>query len=112
LHRLFTLQWQDSPRMEINFPHRDRHRLSPLSDQPIDFAALVATLVAAQAVSTTARAEEVAAQPPSNPGQAHDALLRIFAPRRSERRTSIAVLAGSFHRATARALASIPRQPE
>ena len=41
MHRLFTLRWQDSAGMEINFPHRDRNRLAPLTGQPIDFAALV-----------------------------------------------------------------------
>ncbi len=98
--------------MEINFPHRERHRLAPLRGQPIDFASLVATLVAAQAVSTTARAEGVAGQPQTPDDRSNTALLRIFAPRRSERRASIAVLAGSFHRATARALASTTNQPE
>jgi hypothetical protein len=98
--------------MEINFPHRERHRLAPRRDQPIDFASLVATLVAAQAVSTTARAEGVASQPCPTDDRTNAALLRIFAPRRSERRAGIAVLAGSFHRATARALASTTDQPE
>jgi hypothetical protein len=98
--------------MEINFPHRDRNRLIPLRGQPIDFAALVAGLVAAQAVSTTARAEEVAAQPRSSDIRSHAALLGVFAPRRSERRSGLAVLAGSFHLATARVLASTPEQPE
>jgi hypothetical protein len=98
--------------MEINFPHRDRNRLTPLTGQPVDFAALVAGLVAAQAISTTARAEEVAGQPRSTDDRSHAALLRIFAPRRSERRAGLAVLAGSFHLATARALASTPEQPE
>ena len=98
--------------MEINFPHRDRNRLAPLTGQPIDFAALVATLVAAQAVSTTARAEGVASKPCSGDDRSNAALLRIFAPRRSERRAGVAVLAGSFHRATARVLASTPEQPE
>ena len=98
--------------MEINFPHRDRNRLTPLTGQPIDFAALVAGLVAAQAISTTARAEEVAGQPRSTDDSSHAALLRIFAPRRSERRAGFAVLAGSFHLATAQALASTPQQPE
>ncbi len=98
--------------MEINFPHRDRNRLAPPAGQPIDFSALVATLVAAQAVSMTARAEEVAARPPSTAGKSHAALLGIFAPRRSERRAGLAVLAGSFHLATARVLASTSEQPE
>ena len=98
--------------MEINFPHRGRNRLVAQAGQPIDFAALVATLVAAQAVSTTARAEGVAGQPCSADDRSNAALLRIFAPRRSERRAGIAVLAGSFHRATARVLASTPEQPE
>jgi hypothetical protein len=98
--------------MDLNFPHRSRSRLTPLTGQPIDFAALVATLVAAQAVSTTARAEGVAGQPRSTDDSSHSALLRVFAPRRSERRASIAVLAGSFHLATARVLASTPDQPE
>jgi hypothetical protein len=99
--------------MDINFPHRARRRLAqPLAGQPIDFAALVAGLVAAQAVSTTARAEEVAGQPRSTDARSHAALLRIFAPRRSERRAGLSVLAGSFHLATARALASTSEQPE
>jgi hypothetical protein len=98
--------------MEINFPHRDRNRLAPLAGRSIDFAALVATLVAAQAVSTTARAEGVAARPRVTDDRAHAALLRIFAPRRSERRASVAALAGSFHRATARVLTSTIEQPE
>jgi hypothetical protein len=99
--------------MDVNFPHRAGRRLArPLAGQPIDFAALVAGLVAAQAVSTTARAEEVAGRPRPPDDRTHAALLRIFAPRRSERRTSLGVLAGSFHRATARALASTTEQPE
>ncbi len=98
--------------MEINFPHRERRRLTPLQGQSIDFAALVASLVAAQAVSTTARAEDFAGQPRSNDDITHAALLRIFAPRRSERRAGVGALAGSFHRATARALASTTEQPE
>jgi hypothetical protein len=99
--------------MDHNFPHRARGRLAqPLAGQPIDFAVLVAGLVAAQAVSTTARAEEVAGQPRAIDNRSHAALLRIFAPRRSERRAGLAVLAGSFHLATARVLASIPEQPE
>ena len=98
--------------MELNFPHRDRTRLTPLTGQPIDFAALVATLVAAQAISTTARAEGFAGRPRATDDGSHAALLRVFAPRRSERRASIATLAGSFHLATARALASITEQPE
>ncbi len=98
--------------MKINFPHRDRNRLAPLAAQPIDFAALVATLVAAQAVSTTARAEGFAGLPRSTEDGSHSALLRIFAPRRSERRAGVAVLAGSFHLATARVLASTSEQPE
>ena len=98
--------------MDLNFPHREPNRLTPLAGQPIDFASLVATLVAAQAVSTTARAEGLAVQPRSTEDRSHAALLRIFAPRRSERRASLTVLAGSFHRATARVLASTPDQPE
>jgi hypothetical protein len=98
--------------MDVNFPHRDRARLAPLAGQPVDFAALVATLVATQAVSTTARAEGFASQLRSHDEQAHAALLRIFAPRRSERRASVAALAGSFHLATARVLASTTEQPE
>ena len=98
--------------MEHNFPHRDRKRLTRLTGQPIDFAALVATLVATQAVSTTARAEGVASQLRSPDDRSHAALLRVFAPRRSERRASVAVLAGSFHLATARVLASTSDQPE
>jgi hypothetical protein len=86
--------------------------MTPLAGQPIDFAALVASLVAAQAVSTTARAEGFAGQPRATDDQSHAALLRIFAPRRSERRVAVTVLAGSFHRATARALASTVEQPE
>jgi hypothetical protein len=99
--------------MEINFPHRDPRRLAqPLAGQPIDFGALVAGLVAAQAISATARAEEVAGQPRSIDNGSHAALVRIFAPRRSERRIGLAVLAGSFHLATAQALASTSEQPE
>ena len=98
--------------MELNFPHRDRTRLTPLAGQSIDFSALVAGLVAAQATSTTARAEEIASRPRPNAHKAHAALLGIFAPRRSERRTGVAMLAGSFHLATARVLASTPEQPE
>ena len=112
MHQLFTLSWQDSGQMDLNFPHRNRTRLTPLASQPVDFAALVASLVAAQAVSTTARAEEFAGKPRSSDDRSHAALLRVFAPRRSERRASIAGLAGSFHLATARVLASIPEQPE
>src|SRR5260221_14236878 len=98
--------------MEINFPHADsRRRAQPLAGRPIDFAALVAGLVAAQAVSTTARAEEVAGRPRSTDNRSHAALLRIFAPRRSERRSGLAVLAGSVHFAAARALASTHGQP-
>ena len=97
--------------MDLNFPHRGRNRLVRQGGQPIDYAALVASLVAAQAVSTTARAEEVAGRP-RHDDRSHAALLRIFAPRRSERRSSVAVLAGSFHLATARALASTTEQPE
>ena len=99
--------------MEINFPHADsRRRAQPLAGRPIDFAALVAGLVAAQAVSTTARAEEVAARPRAADNKSHAALLRIFAPRRNERRGGHAALAGSFHLATARAIASTTEKPE
>lgn len=98
--------------MDLNFPHRDRDRLTALSGQPIDFAALVATLVATQAVSTTARAEGFANRLRTTDDRSHAALLRIFAPRRAERRASVAMLAGSFHRATAEVLASTPEQPE
>ena len=95
--------------MDINFPHSDRKRqVRSAAGQPIDFAALVAGLVATQAVSTTARAEEVAARPRSTDDIAHAALLRIFAPRRSGH----AALAGSFHLATARAIASTNGKPE
>src|SRR5262245_16323627 len=98
--------------MELNFPHRARTRLTPLAGQPIDFPALVAGLVAAQAISTTARAEELASRPLPNLDRTHAALVGIFAPRRSERRPSIAALAGSFHLAAARVLASTTEQPE
>jgi hypothetical protein len=98
--------------MDLNFPHRDRKRFArPQDRRPIDYAALVASLVASQAVSTTARAEDVAGRP-RHDDRSHAALLRIFAPRRSERRLGITVLAGSFHLATARALASTSEQPE
>ena len=91
--------------MEIKFPDGSLRTAQPLAGRQIDYAALVAGLVAAQAISTTARAEEVAGRRRLADPRSHAALLRIFAPRRSERRGSHAALAGSFHLAIARAIA-------
>jgi hypothetical protein len=98
--------------IEFNFPRAGgRRRAEPLSGEAIDFAALVAGLVATQALSLTARVEELAARPRATDSWAHAALLQIFAPRRNERGGRFAAMAGSFHLATARAIASTSEQP-
>lgn len=98
--------------MDVNFPHRDRTRLAPPAGQPIDFSVLVAGLVAAQAISRTARAEEILSRRRVNTDKIHSALVGVFAPQRSTRRTGVAALAGSFHLETARILASTNEQPK
>jgi hypothetical protein len=98
--------------MEIKFPDGSRRVAQPLVGRSIDYAALVAGLVATQAISTTARAEEVAARRWVADQRSHAALLHVFAPRRGERRGGHAALAGSFHLAIASAIASTTGKPE